>query len=300
MTIVIAGGAGFIGRNLVESLLSEGHTVVVVDHFAPMRTHPQLFYIQCDVAAGPLPYNILEHTDAVINLIGEPLTGKWTPEKKMLIRNSRIESTKHIVESIAGTKSRPGVFICASAVGFYGDTGDTVLDEQGAPGADFLASVVTEWESTARSAIDYGVRVVCIRTAPVLGQGGFLRDLLMTAKFGFLLNITKHNPWFSWIHINDVVNVYRFALETTTLQGIVNGVSPEPTTLTDLMNTLSQKVRRPIIGTVPPFILHFLYGDFADEFAKNVRIAPRRLLDKGFVFQFGSLDAALADILKKS
>lgn len=300
MTIVIAGGAGFIGRHLVDRLLSEGHTVVVVDRFAPARTHPQLFFIQCDVSAGPLPYNILEHTDAVINLVGESIIGKWTPEKKALIRDSRINSTKHIVESIAATKSRPGVFISASAVAFYGDTGEAILDEQGAPGTDFLASVATEWESAARTAIDYGVRVICIRTAPVLGRGGVLHMILRTAKLGFLLNSTKYNPWFSWIHVADIVNVYCFALETTTLQGVVNAVSPEPTTLHDLMNSVSRTVQRPIIGTVPPVLLRLMYGEFADECTKNVRVSPRRLLDKGFVFQYSALDAALTDILKKS
>lgn len=299
MTIVVAGGAGFVGRHLLDSLLSDGHTVVVVDRFAPARIHPQLFFIQCDVAAGPLPYNILEHTDAVINLVGEPISGKWTAEKKMLIRESRIKSTEHIVESIAATKSRPSVFICASATGFYGDTGEVTLDEQGAPGTDYLASVVSAWEEAARTAIEHGVRVVCVRTAPVLGHGGILGALVASARFGFLLNVTVKDPGFSWIHVKDLVSVYRFALETNTLQGVVNAATPEPTTFQAFMQAVARVIRRRIIATVPPRVLHLFYGEMADEFTKNSRISPRRLLDKGFTFQYETLESALLDILKK-
>lgn len=299
MTIVIAGGSGFIGKNLLESLLGDGHTVIIVDRVAPNRTHPKLFFIQCDVAEQPLPYNILEHTDAVINLVGEPILGKWTPEKMKSIRDSRIKSTTHIVESIANTKSRPGVFVCASAVGFYGDTGEEVFDEQGQVGSDYLATVTSEWEAAAREAIVYGVRVVCIRTAPVLGRGGFLGTVLQTTPFGFLLNVTKHNPWFSWIHSTDVVNVYRFALETTTLQGVVNASAPEPIRFQDMMKIVSRTVRRVIIGTVPSWTLRMLYGDMAKEFDKNVRVSPRRLVDKGFVFQYPTFMEAITALINK-
>lgn len=299
MTIVVAGGSGFIGKNLIESLLSEGNTVVVVDRVAPFLTHPKLFFIQCDVAEQPLPYNILEHTDAVINLVGEPISGKWTEEKKDRIRSSRINSTNHIVESIANTKSRPGVFICASATGFYGDTGESVVDETGAPGNDFLASVVSEWEASARTAIEYGVRVVCVRTAPVLGHGGILKAIVQTAPFGFLLNTTKHNPWFSWIHMKDVVAVYRFALQTSTLQGVVNAATPEPIQFQDMMKIIARTLHRPIIGTIPRFVLKMLYGEMAGELSKSSHVVPRRLLDKGFVFQYSTAESALLAILKK-
>ena len=293
MTIVVAGGAGFIGRHLLENLLGDGHTVIVVDRVAPNRIHPKLFFIQCDITTSALPYNILEHTDAVINLVGEPIVGAWTPEKMNLIKESRSKSTAHIVESIAATKSRPGVFICASAIGIYGDTGEDVVDEQGGIGTDFLAQVVTQWETTARTAIEYGVRVVCVRTAPVLGDGGMMRALRKTAPFGFLLKTTKQNPWFSWIHITDIVNVYRFALETTTLQGVVNASAPEPVPYQSFMNTVSKVLHRPILGTIPHWLLQVLYKGMSTEFTKNSRVLPRRLLDKGFVFQYDTVEEAL-------
>lgn len=295
MTIVVAGGAGFIGRNLTDRLLTEGHTVVVIDKVAPARTHPKLFFIQCDVATQPLPYNILEHTDAVINLVGESVVGKWTPEKMDLIRQSRVQSTIHIVESIAMTKSRPGVFICASAIGLYGDTAQEVVDEQGLPGNDFLATVVMEWEDAARGAVEYGVRVVCVRTAPVIGNGGLLAMILATKPFGFLFSTTKTNPWFSWIHSTDVVSVYVFALETTTLQGVVNASAQTPVRFSEFMKTLARIVKRPVIGVIPSWILRVLYGSMVGEFDKNSQVVPRRLLDKGFVFQYQTIEEALVE-----
>ena len=299
MTIVVAGGTGFIGRNLLESFLGDGHTVIVVDRVAPKRIHPKLFFIQCDITTSPLPYNILEHTDAVINLVGEPIVGSWTPEKMLAIKESRIKSTEHIVESIASTKSRPGVFICASAIGLYGDTGEDPVDEQGDIGTDFLAEVVTEWEATARNAIEYGVRVVCVRTAPVLGNGGILQTICKTAPFGFLLTTTKQNPWFSWIHITDIVSVYRFALETTTLQGVVNASAPEPIPYQTFMTAVSKAFHRPILTSVPGWLLRLLYKGMSVEFTKNSRVLPRRLLDKGFEFQYNTIDEALAHNVKK-
>jgi len=299
MTIVVAGGSGFIGRNLIEHLLGEGHTIIVVDRIAPKRVHPKLFFIQCDITSGPLPYNILEHTDAVINLVGEPIAGSWTPEKKILIKESRIKSTQHIVDSIALTKSRPGVFICASAIGLYGDTGEEMVDESGLVGQDFLAEVVAEWEATARGAIDHGVRVVCVRTAPVLGKGGFLSMILKTASFGFLVKTTKQDPWFSWIHIYDLVRVYRFALETTTLQGVVNATAPEPVRYQTFMKVLSRIIKRPIIGVIPSWILTLLFREMIGEFVKNAQAVPRRLLDKGFVFQYNTIEEALPSLVNK-
>ncbi|MBY0328804.1 TIGR01777 family oxidoreductase [Patescibacteria group bacterium] len=299
MTIVVTGGAGFIGKNLLESLLGDGYTVIVVDRVAPNRIHPKLFFIQCDITATPLPYNILEHTDAVINLVGEPIAGAWTPEKMTLIKESRIKSTQHIVESIAATKSRPGVFINASAIGFYGDTADEVVDEQGPVGTDFLAEVVASWEAVARTAIDYGVRVVCVRTAPVLGKGGILKLTTKTSPFGFLVKTTKTNPWFSWIHISDIVGVYRFALETTTLQGVVNASAPEPVLYQTFMSTLSAVIHRPITITAPLWLLTIFYKGMSTEFTKSSRVVPRRLVDKGYVFKYPTIEEALRDITNK-
>ena len=299
MTIVITGGSGFIGSQLSKRLLGLGHTVVVVDILPPSFTHEQLFFIHCDITASPLPYGVLEKTDAVINLVGRSIFGTWTPKVKQQILESRIKSTKHIVEGIVAATSKPSCFICASAIGFYGDTGQEVIDEQGGKGEGFLSDVVAQWEGVAREATEHGVRVVCVRTAPVLGHGGMLSELTKTAKFGFLTRLSKKDFWMSWIHEEDIVNTYLFALETTTVQGVFNASAPESVLHSSFMKSIGKGLRRRVIGYIPAFIVKKMFRDFFDEITKSQRIAPKRLLDKGFVFSYPTLDSALKQILKK-
>ncbi len=299
MTIVITGGSGFIGSQLSKRLLGLGHTVVVVDILPPSFTHEQLFFIHCDITESPLPYGVLEKTDAVINLAGRNIFGKWTLKVKQQILESRIKSTKHIVDGIIASTSKPSCFICASAIGFYGDTGSEVVDEQGSVGTGFLAEVVSQWEGVAREATEHGVRVVCVRTAPVLGNGGVLSQLTKTAKFGFLTRLSKKDFWMSWIHEEDIVNTYLFALETTTVQGVFNASAPEQVLHSSFMKSLGKGLRRRVVGHIPGFIARKMFGEFFGEITKNQRVAPKRLLDKGFIFSYPTLDSAFKQILKK-
>lgn len=293
MTIVVAGGSGFIGTMLTKRLLGQGHTVVVVATTGPNFTHKELFFIQCDLASQPLPYNIIEHADAVINLAGFPINKKWTPENKKAIRDSRIKSTETIIEGIKNAKSRPSVFICASAIGFYGDTGETAADEQSPVGHSFLSGVVAEWEDAARKATEYGVRVVCVRTAPVIGRGGFLNALRGPARFGILPRLKKQDFWFSWISDIDIVNVYLFALETTTLQGVVNAAAPEPVHYSELLAALRKVWKHRIVITVPAWLGKKMFGDGYKEMTDDSHVLPKRLLDKGFEFIFPDIDGAI-------
>ncbi len=299
MTIVITGGSGFIGTHLCKRLVNSGHTVIVVDVVAPPFTHEQLFFIKSDITSEPLPYGILDKADAVINLVGKSIFGKWTNNLKTEIEHSRIENTKHIVESIKDSLNKPKCFICASAIGFYGDTGEVVVDEQSPQGKGFLAGVVSGWEYMALSAEDLGVRVVCVRTAPVLGKGGFLSQIMKTAKFGFLLKLKKKDFWMSWIHIEDIVNTYVFALETTTVQGAFNACSPEPVLHSSFMKGLGHILKRKVVGVFPKYIAKKLFGEFFEEITKNQRVAPKRLIDKGFTFSYPTLSSALNQIFKK-
>jgi uncharacterized protein (TIGR01777 family) len=294
MTIVVAGGSGFIGTMLAQRLLGQGHTVVVVATTPPNFTHQNLFFIQSDVANQPLPYNILEHTDAVINLIGAPIASKWTPEYKKVIRDSRIKSTDSIVNAIASAKSRPTVFICASATGFYGETGEEVIDEQYPNGTGFLADVVVEWEAAARKATEYGVRVVCVRTAPVIGRGGMMDALRRSARFGILPKLKKEDYWFSWIADIDIVNAYLFALETSTLQGVVNAAAPEPILYSTFLNTLKIIWKHRIVMTLPAFIARRVIGEGYKEMTNSSRVVPKRLIDKGFEFIYPTIESAIA------
>lgn len=299
MTIVITGGSGFIGSQLSKRLVGMGHTVIIVDIVPPSFTHEHLFFINCDITEQPLPYGIPEKTDAIINLVGKSIFGKWTPKVKEEILRSRIRSTKHIVESIASATTKPSSFICASAIGFYGDTGDSIADEQSFPGVGFLSEVVSQWEFVAKEATSYGVRVVCVRTAPVLGQGGMLSQLRKTAPLGFLLKLKSQDFWMSWIHEEDIINTYIFALETTTVQGVFNASAPESVLHSTFMKALARGLRRKVIGSIPRFIARKLFGEFFDEITKNQHVIPKRLMDKGFVFSYPTLDSAIKQILQK-
>ncbi len=299
MTIVLTGGSGFIGTQLAKKLLALGDTVIVVDRFPPVFTHAQLFFIQCDITTQQLPFNVLEHTDAVINLVGEPINKKWTLEKMKAIRDSRIISTRHIVESMQGATSRPSILINASAVGFYGERGGEELTERSPQGSGFLADVVAAWEAEAHKAESFGTRVVCIRTAPVVGHGGMIAQLRRSARFGFLLKLSKKDFWQPWIHEDDIVNTYLFALQTSTLQGFVNAAAPQQVMHTTFMQMLGQAIHRRVLGTIPKFIAKALFGDFMSELTRSQRVSSQLLIDKGFVFTHPTLPEALAAAVKK-
>lgn len=299
MNIVVVGGSGFIGTVLSKKLLTMGNTVIIVDLKAPNFTHEKMFYISCDISAAVLPFNVLERTDAVVNLSGVTIGQKWTPEIKEAILKSRIQGTHNIIESIKQTKSKPSVFVNASAVGFYGETGDTVVNEQGVKGEGFLADVVNQWETEAFKGEDLGLRVVCLRTAPVLGKAGFLAQLTKTAPFGFLSHISKKDFYMSWIHIDDITNAYIFALETNTVQGVLNASAPENVLQTKFIQTLGEAMNKKVIGTVPEFIMfNQLSPEGFSEFTKSQRVEPKRLIDKGFIFMYPKLQDALVQIYK--
>ena len=296
MTIVITGGSGYIGTKLTRTLLGEGHTVIIVDQVSPRFTHERLFFIQCNLSHQTLPYNVLERTDAVINLAGAPINKTWTSEYKEIIRSSRINSTRTIVHAIEHAQSRPTVLISASAVGYYGDTADKETTEQGQKGDGFLADVVEAWEQEAERAEDFGVRVVLVRTAPVLGKNGFLKELTKSAPFGFLVRLTKKNYWMSWIHEDDIVNAYLFALGTSTVVGPINASAPESMGHRNFVALLAHTMHRKVLGSIPEWIAKKVFGELFDEITKNQRIVPQRLYDKGFIFLYPTAKEAFENI----
>ncbi len=300
MNIVLTGGSGFIGTQLSQKLLALGDTVIVVDIIAPRFTHERLYFIQCDITEQQLPFNVLEQTDAVINLAGVTISKKWNEKYKNLIRDSRIISTRHIVESMHTATNRPTILINASAVGFYGDRGDQELTEKSPKGEGFLADVVALWEAEAMKAEAFGVRVVCIRTAPVVGRGGMIASLRRAARFGFISKLSKKDFWQPWIHEEDIVNAYLFALQTSTLQGPVHAVAPEAVTHKTFMETFGKVFRRRVIGSTPLFMKRILFGELADELTKSQKVSPQRILDKGFIFTYPTLLEGMETIAKKN
>ncbi len=298
MTIVLAGGSGFIGTQLAKKLLAAGDTVVVVDVRPPSFTHTQLFFIQHDITVDELPFNVLEKTDAVINLVGAPISQKWNETTMRAIYDSRIVSTRHIVESMQGATSRPHILINASAVGYYSEAGDELLTERTPKGAGFLADVVDAWETEAHKAERFGTRVVCVRTASVVGHGGMVKQFVRTGLFGFLLKLSKRDFWQPWIHEEDIINTYLFALQTSTLQGPINAAAPEAVLHSTFMQTLGTVAKKKVWGVVPRFIRK-RYGGLFDEITKSQKVSSQLLVDKGFIFAHPTLTEALTDVLKK-
>lgn len=302
MTIVLTGGSGFIGTMLAKKLLQQQHTVIVIDRIAPPFTHERLYFISCDIAQSPLPYSVLDHADAVINLAGMTIAQKWTPEVKKHILTSRTQSTKHVVESIIATASniRPKVFICASAVGYYGDTENHSVNEQSPKGKGFLSDVVEQWEAAARPVTEHGVRLVHIRTAPVLGKGGLLAPIHRAMQFGIVPSLAGNDGYFSWIHIQDIVDAYIFALETSTLQGVVNAVAPTNIHRKQFDSLVAKFFKKHFVITVPKKIAVWVFGEeLYEEMIKSTYAVPDRLLDKGFVFTFPTVEQALHDVAQQ-
>ncbi|HWC57530.1 MAG TPA: TIGR01777 family oxidoreductase [Candidatus Paceibacterota bacterium] len=298
MTVVVAGGSGFIGTLLTQKLLALGDMVIVVDQKAPVFTHEHLYFIQSDIATEQLPFNVLEHTDAVINLVGAPLMRRWTSTYKKTIRDSRLLSTRHIVESMQRATNRPPLLINASAVGYYGDGGDTVLNEQAPQGKGFLAEVAAEWEKEALQAEAFGTRVVCVRTAIVLGRGEIVAALTRFAPWKVFFALSKKPFWQPWIHHDDIVNVYLFALQTSTLHGPLNAVAPESVTHQTFVRTIAQALRRPWVLPVPRIIKHLFFKEAIEAVVMSERVVPQRLVDKGFVFTYPTLAVAAATLRK--
>lgn len=299
MTIVIAGGSGIIGSAITKALLAKGHTVIVVDVTGPQFTHEALFFIQCDLTKQPLPYNVLERTDALINLVGVPFARKWNAEYKKLIFDSRIKSTRALVAALEQVQTRPTVFITASSIAYYGDTHGSIVDERAEKGDGFLAEVVSEWETEAMRAEQYNVRTIIIRNAPVLTHAGILYSITKTKAFGFLLYLTRANYWMSWIHEVDMMRIYLFALETTTLVGAVNAVAPEAIQHKEFVNIVGHLLQRKIGRVMPAWLLRKMFGEMAGEITKSQRVLPQRLIDKGFEFKFPDAKVALASIYDK-
>lgn len=296
MTIVVTGGSGFIGSALSRTLLEKGHTVIVIDTDAPTFTHQNLFFIQCDLEKNLLPFNVLERTDAVIHLAGKNIFTRWTPASKEAIKQSRIISTRNIIDSLKQTATRPSIFISASSVGYYGEAGETELDERSQKGNTFLSTLVEEWETEALAAEQTGCRVVLVRTAPVIGKDGFLKPLMQLARYGVVFRLSKKDFWMPWVHIDDIVKIYCFALETSTLQGVVNATAPTPVTHRQFIRTFAKTNHRRVLGAIGMKLLKPLVGELLEELTTSQKVFPRRLLDKGFLFEYTNVDGALRSV----
>jgi uncharacterized protein (TIGR01777 family) len=242
----------------------------------------------------------LEGFDAVVHLAGEPLLGRWTTAKKRRIHDSRVLGTRILADALATLVRRPKVLVCASAAGFYGDRGAESLTEESTAGRGFLADVCRAWESAADPARQAGIRVVSVRTGLVLARaGGLLKALLVPFQLGLGGPIGSGQSYWSWIALDDLLAVHRFAIARDDLSGAVNAAAPNPVTNAEFARTLGTVLRRPAVLPVPPIALRLIFGREAaqDAMLSGARTVPARLLEAGFKFQYPELEPALRHVL---
>jgi uncharacterized protein len=277
MKIAITGASGFVGRRLVSKLKVSGDELQLVS----LRTAPR----EQDLAG----------CEAVIHLAGEPVAQRWTDEARERIRTSRVDATRSLVAALQ--KSPPATLISASAVGYYGPRGDEILTEKAAPATDFLGKIAVDWEREALKAEAFGVRVVTLRIAMVLGRdGGALKKMLPPFRLGVGGRIGTGKQWLSWIHLEDLISIIEFALRTP-ISGPLNASAPSPVTNAEFTRELARAVHRPAILPVPLFALKLLFGEMAEILYASNRVIPEAALHAGFQFRFPEISAALQDLL---
>jgi hypothetical protein len=302
MKIVIAGGTGFIGRPLCETLLREDHQVTVLARF-----HHEARYILPPTATivgwdgltrGPWE-RALEGADAVINLAGEPVAdARWTADRKQVLRDSRINSTRLLVQAIWNLPHRPATLINASAIGYYGPRDAVPVNEQTLPGRGFLADLCVDWEREAMKADAFGLRVVRLRTGMVLGDdGGALPRMVPPFRFFLGGPIMPGDQWVSWIHRQDLIRMVHWALADSAVRGPLNGVASDAVTMRDFCGTLGRVINRPSWLPVPEFALRLGLGELASLLTTGQRVEPAAALRGGFTFRHTRLEHAIEEIL---
>ncbi|MEI6328213.1 MAG: TIGR01777 family oxidoreductase [Pseudanabaena sp. ELA645] len=304
MKIVLTGATGFVGVKLVERLQALNHQTIILTRNPKKAANqfPKKFFPNVEIV-GYNPLKLGDWTDAiagsnaVINLAGEPLAGvRWTDKRKQEIRDSRILTTKILVEAIAKASVKPEVFISGSAIGFYGTSLDKSFDEYSDGGQDFLANVCKDWEAAADGVTDVGVRLVKLRTGIVLGMGGAIAKMLPIFQVGGGGKIGSGKQWFSWIHRDDLVSLILYALNNSQIVGVLNGTAPQPVTNEDFTIAFAKALKRPAFLPVPAAALILLFGESAIVLLDGQRVLPKKAEINKFVFSYPDIDSALEQV----
>lgn len=301
MNVFITGGLGFVGRHLSSTLLEHGYRVTAVGRTrnpVGMINHPSFSYLMADTTKpGDWQARVPEH-DIVINLAGKSIFALWTQKTKQQIYDSRILTTRNLAASLSGAGDT--LFFSTSAVGYYGDRGEDVLSEREPPGHDFLATVSKDWEHEALQAQSERVRVVLTRFGIVLGRGGgAMASMIPAYKLFVGGRLGNGRQWFPWIHLHDLVAAYLFAINHPEVAGPANWCSPHPVRNQELSDKLAKRLHRPTILSTPGFFMKMVLGEFGQSLICSQRPQPAVLQNAGFLFAYGDLDSALAEIISE-
>ncbi len=299
MNIIVCGGNGFIGSNLVQHLLRKGHSVTILDRNKTRYSLPNLKSFQIDLLKPDLfQEEWFNNIDAVINLSGKDIFTFWNQEAKKLIWESRVTVNKNLVDFISKLPEKPKTFVSASAVGFYGNNGDDELTEESPHGRGFLAEVCISWEKEALESEKYGIRSVQVRTAPVLlKNGGIMHQMMKSMRFGFTFVFGDGNHWFPWIHMHDLLRIYEEVTVNDSFSGPVNASSPEPVRFKDFIKSLVS-FKKALIIPFPVFLLKLFLQETSDVLLFSQRVVPSKLQKYGFTFEYPNLKNALKEVFK--
>lgn len=305
MNILITGATGLIGKRIVKELSKQKHLIKIVS--TNKKNALESFKTLAGIEAYQMshyntPQNLkglLENTDAVINLAGANVGDKrWTEEYKKEIYESRVNTTKLLIEAIKLCDKKPECLINASGVGIYGFREDEVLNEDSSLGNDFLANVCKDWETAASIATKSNVRVAAIRTGIVLDKNeGALPQLAAPYKFLAGGQQGSGKQWLSWVHIDDIVSLYLFAIENKNISGPINGATPNPVINKKLSKMIGEILNKPSFFPVPEFVLKIVVGEFAENLVTGQRVYPKKALEHGFNFQYPNIKETLTNLL---
>jgi uncharacterized protein (TIGR01777 family) len=308
MRVIITGGSGLIGLALSENLAADGHKVTILSR-SPERAASLpngVEAVRWDARSADGWGQLAEGADAIVNLAGSNLAGagffpsRWTPERRQIIRDSRVWAGQAVVEAVGAAKEKPGVVIQASGVGYYGNTGDTEVTEDAPPGSDYLADLAAnEWEPSTAKVEEMGVRRAIARSGAVLdAREGALPRLLLPHRLFVGGPMGSGKQWLPWIHLQDEARAIRFLIENKAASGPFNLVAPEPITNGAFGKAMGRVLGRPSFIPVPGFAMKTAFGDVSSVVLEGQRALPQRLLEMGFTFCFPEAEGALEDLLK--
>jgi uncharacterized protein len=303
MRVLVTGASGLLGSAVSDALLARGDEVVGLsrDPEKARATNPTVTWHKWDAALERPPAEAFDEVDGVVNLIGEAINQRLTDEAKRRVRESRVTATHNLVQAIGGLpeEGRPRLLWSQSAVGYYGDRGDAIVDESTEPGSDFLARLCVDWEAAPGAAAGLGLRLVIFRTGlPLTPRGGLLKQLLRPFKLGLGGPLAGGSQYMAWIHLDDWVGMVLWALDHEDASGTYNAAAPDPVRNWDFAKALGKALGRPAIVPAPRLAVRIPYGgELADAITASIRAVPRRARDAGYGFRHEQLEPALRDLL---